>query len=190
MMWFDSWTSLGTVLLTGLVAYAALVLFLRVSGKRTLSKMNAFDFVVTVAMGSTLASTILSDTPVAEGVAALGLLIVLQYVITWASVRSEKVQGVIKSQPTIVYARGEFLAEAMMRERVTTEEVRNAAREQGIASLNGIAAVVLETDGSFTVLQEFASGEASSALANVGGAGDHVDTGEGAPPVARLQEEA
>ncbi|HUH13323.1 MAG TPA: hypothetical protein VMK65_09445, partial [Longimicrobiales bacterium] len=60
-MFFDSWTGLGRVLLVGALAYAALILILRISGKRTLTKLNAFDLVVTVALGSTLATTLLTD---------------------------------------------------------------------------------------------------------------------------------
>jgi len=186
-VWFSSWSSLGEVLLKGLVAYALLVLFLRLSGKRTLSKMNAFDFVVTIAMGSTLASTILSDTPVVEGAAALALLIGLQFVITWASVRWERVQTLVKSQPAIVFARGEFLSQTMTAERVTTEEIRAAARQQGVASLSEVAAVVLETDGTFTLLREFADGP-SSAMASVIGAEDHATTGSPHPPIAQARD--
>ena len=85
-MLFDSWAGLGRVLLVGTLAYVALVLLLRISGKRTLSKLNAFDLVVTVALGSTLATVLLSKSvALAEGVLALGLLILLQYVIAWLS---------------------------------------------------------------------------------------------------------
>jgi hypothetical protein len=88
-MLFDSWAGLGRVLLVGTLAYAALVLLLRVSGKRTLTKLNAFDLVVTVALGSTLATVLLSKSvALAEGVLALALLIGLQYAIAWLSVRS------------------------------------------------------------------------------------------------------
>ena len=183
-MWFDSWHSLWSVLLKGVVAYLALVLILRLSGKRTLSKMNAFDFVVTVALGSTLASTILGDRSLTEGVAALALLIGFQYVITWSSVRWQWFQGLVKSQPTLVFFQGEFLDAAMTAERVTTEEVRDAIRAQGHASTESIAAVVLETDGSFTVVRGLPEG-AASALANVGGTGDRLDTGGTVGPVAR-----
>jgi len=77
----------------GVLAYVALVVFLRVSGKRTLSKMNAFDLVVTVALGSTLATVLLSkDVALAEGVLAFALLISLQFVVTWSSVRARWVR--------------------------------------------------------------------------------------------------
>ena len=82
-MVFSSWAGLLRVLIVGTLAYVALVLLLRVSGKRTLSKMNAFDLVVTVALGSTLATVILSkDVALTEGVTAFALLIGLQFGIT------------------------------------------------------------------------------------------------------------
>lgn len=87
-MFFDSWQGLGRVVVVGILAYAALVFFLRVSGKRTLTKMNAFDLVVTVALGSTLATVLLSkDVALAEGLIAFAVLIALQFAVTWLSVR-------------------------------------------------------------------------------------------------------
>ncbi len=62
MFFFDSWSAMGRTVVVGVLAYLALVLLLRVSGKRTLSKMNAFDLVVTVALGSTLATVLLSTS--------------------------------------------------------------------------------------------------------------------------------
>lgn len=151
-MFFDSWTGLFRVLVVGTSAYVALVLLLRVSGKRTLAKLNAFDFVITVALGSTLATVVLSSSvALAEGVTALALLVALQYVVAWASVRSPRVERLVKSEPTLLYRDG-FLEGAMRRQRVTADEVVQAARGQGHADLGSVAAVVLETDGSLSFL--------------------------------------
>ncbi|MDR6774962.1 DUF421 domain-containing protein [Azospirillum sp. BE72] len=128
-MFFDSWTGLVRVLVVGVLAYAALVLLLRVSGKRTLAKMNAFDLVVTVALGSTLATVLLSKSvALAEGVLAMALLILLQYAITWASVRWPRFQAIIKAQPTLPVYRGEFLPGALKQQRVTRKEVMAVLR--------------------------------------------------------------
>ena len=68
-MFFDTWSGLLRIIVVGTLAYAALVVLLRVWGKRTLSRMNAFDFVVTVALGSTLATVLLSrNVALLEGV--------------------------------------------------------------------------------------------------------------------------
>lgn len=153
-MFFDNWTGLLRVLVVGTSAYAALVLLLRVSGKRTLAKLNAFDFVITVALGSTLATVVLSSSvALVEGVTALALLVALQYVVAWASVRSPRVERLVKSEPTLLYRDG-FLEGAMRRQRVTADEVEQAARGQGHADLRSVAAVVLETDGSLSFLTD------------------------------------
>lgn len=153
-MWFDGWDDLGRLLVVAPVVYGCLVAVLRVSGKRTLTKLNAFDLVITVALGSTLASALLSsDVSISEGVLALALLVALQAVVTGASVRSAGARRLVKSEPTLVYRRG-FLDRELRRERVTREEVRQAARSSGHADLGDVAAVVLETDGSLSVLTD------------------------------------
>lgn len=151
-MWFDTWGDLGRLLVVGPLAYAGLVAVLRISGARTLSKLNAFDLVVTVALGSTLA-TVLLDTSVslAEGALALALLVALQFVVSRSSARWRSVERLVKSDPVLLYRRG-FLARQMHRARVTEEEVRQAVRASGRASLEEVAAVVLETDGTMSVL--------------------------------------
>ena len=141
------------VLVIAPLAYIALVIMLRISGKRTLAKMNMFDWVVTVALGSLLASTINSkSTALAEGVIGMGSLILLQFIITWLSVRSKKVSELVKGEPALLYHQGQFISSQMKRSRVTESEVQAAAREQGNGALEQVDAVVLETDGSFSVI--------------------------------------
>src|SRR5690606_29068465 len=111
-------------------AYAGLVILLRTSGKRTLSKMNAFDLIVTVALGSILATILLSkDVALAEGMTAFGLLIALQFVVTWSSVRFGWVRRLVTGEPTLLLHAGSMLPQAMRRSRVTEDEVRAAVRE-------------------------------------------------------------
>jgi uncharacterized membrane protein YcaP (DUF421 family) len=150
---FDSWQGVGRVILVGTLAYLALLVILRMSGKRTLTKMNAFDLVVTVALGSTLATIVLSkDVALVEGVVAFALLIALQFAVTWLSVRSQRVRQLVKSEPTLLFYRGEMLEETLYEQRVTEEEVRAAIRAGGKSQLAEVEAVILETDGSFSVL--------------------------------------
>ena len=154
-MFFDDLTGLLRVPIVGVLAYAALLATLRFSGKRTLSQMNAFDLVVTVALGSTLATVLLSkDVALAEGVVALVLLVGLQYGIAWLSVRSQLVADLVKAEPTLLLYRGEIIESMLRRERVTRSEVQEAVRAQGLASPRDVFAVVLETNGNFSVIGE------------------------------------
>jgi uncharacterized membrane protein YcaP (DUF421 family) len=152
-MLFDNGYGLIRILVVAPLAYALLVVMLRVSGKRTLSKMNAFDFVVTVALGSMLASTILTESvALAEGILGMGALILLQFVITWLSVRSRTISDLVKAEPTLLYHDGRYITSQMMRCRVTESEVQAAIRSQGQGAEKNVVSVVLETDGSFSVI--------------------------------------
>jgi uncharacterized membrane protein YcaP (DUF421 family) len=152
-MLFDGYESLIRTLILGVLAYAALVLLLRVSGKRTLSKMNAFDFVVTVALGSTLASMFVSkDVALAQGVLGLALLIGLQWINTFIAVRVKAYRRILKAEPTLLLYRGEFLHDAMKRERVSEDEILAAARSNGVAEIQELEAVIMETEGSLSII--------------------------------------
>ncbi len=166
-MFFDNWSQIVTILVTGSLTYVALIGMLRLSGKRTLAQMNAFDFIVTVALGSTLATALLSkDTPLAEGLVGLGSLILLQYILSWIYVRVSWFTKLIKSEPRLLFYRGEFKNQAMREERIKKEELLQAARSQGILSLEQVEAIVLETNGKFSVIKT-ASQTSASTLQNV-----------------------
>lgn len=167
-MFFDGWNEVARVLIVGTLAYVALVAWLRVTGKRTVSKWNAFDLIVTVALGSTLATILLSsDVALVEGLVGMGLLILLQYAISSLCVRFGWVRDVVKNAPTVLLRDGKLCHAAMRRERVTEGEVCAAVRGQGHASLAGVHAVVLETDGTFSVITSGWDGE-RDAMSGVG----------------------
>lgn len=149
---FQDWEGVVRAILIGILAYVTLVLFLRISGKRTLAKLNAFDLVVTVALGSTLSAITLQESvALAEGAAALALLIGAQYLVTYWSVRSGRFADIVRSEPTLLVRNGAFCRAAMRRERVTEDEAISAIRAQGGHSVTELESLILESDGSFSV---------------------------------------
>ncbi len=157
-IFFDNWQTIFRTLIIGVLAYVIMVLMLRISGKRTLSKMNAFDFIVTIALGSTLAAVILNkDIALAEGALAFFLLIFMQYVITSLSVKSKTIKNLVTSKPVILLFKGEMLTDVMIQERITKEELHMAIRKKGITDINKVGVVILETTGDITVIQEISN---------------------------------
>ena len=149
---FNGWDGVLRILLIAPAAYVALILILRMSGKRTLAKLNAFDFVVTIAIGSTLASVITSSTlSLVDGLVALGLLVGMQFIVTAASVRLPWVNDVVKAEATLLVRKGELLPGAMRRQRITSDELEAAIRQSGGRGVQDAEAVFLETDGSLAV---------------------------------------
>lgn len=154
---FDGWTGIVRIVMVGSLAYVGLVAILRASGKRTLSKMSAFDLVVTVALGSTLGATLLDRAvPLADGLTALALLVGLQYVVAFLSVRWKRFGRMVKSEPSLLLRDGALLPHAMRAQRVTEEEIDAAIRQSGAGDRAAVACVVLESDGSLSVVRQAA----------------------------------
>lgn len=165
-MFFSGSSTLVRTLVIGVLAYINLIILLRLSGRRTLSKMNAFDLVVTVALGSTFATILLNrNVSLAQGTLAFALLIALQYAVTWSSVRARWFRKLVTGEPALLFLHGAFLQQAMRASRVTEDEIRSAIRAGGYAALEDVDAVVLETDGSFSIIKTGAKND--SALADI-----------------------
>ena len=154
-IFFNGWPSiLRTVILT-ILAYITMIFFLRVSGQRTLAKMNAFDFIITIALGSAFATVALNkNVTLADGSVAFFLFISLQATLTWLSVRSKSVKNIITSSPTMLLYKGDILWDVLKRERITLDEIHMAARKKGIVDLHQIDLIVLETTGDITIIED------------------------------------
>ncbi len=122
-MFFQGWEGIFRTLLVGVIAYVGLVAFLRVSGKRTL----------------------------AEGATALALLIFMQYLVTWVSVRWHGFARIVRSEATLLVRDGQFCDQAMRRERLTSAEILSAIRSNGGHTVDDAETVILENDGTVSV---------------------------------------
>jgi len=181
---FESWYNVGRTVTLSVIGFAALFTMLRVSGKRTLSKLNVFDFVFVVAVGSVFASSIISkDVTLVEGLAALGTLIVIQLVLAELAARYPAAERLINGEPTLLLSHGKFIPGALRKERVTEEEVRAAIREKGVTRVEDVDAVIMENDGTLSVAWESKKpGESSLVDAKVPAKGGAE---QGSKPAAR-----
>ncbi len=161
------WQSIGELALISVVVYSYLVFVLRLTGKRTTSKMNSFDWIVTVALGS-MASTIIlvDDVPLIEGLVGITGLIILQYLVAWLASRSRRFQRLVKASPCLLYYGDEFNDETLLKERVTRGEIIAAVRAEGYHSLERVSAVVMETNADLSVIPK-AEEESLKVLENV-----------------------
>jgi len=152
-IYFNSWESVSRVLVSTIIAYIMVIIMLRLSGKRSLSKLNLFDFIITIALGSMLASMIVDEsTTIVDGFAALSMLLLAQYIITWIALRWSNVANIINPRPTVVYQEGEFLFERMKQVHITEDELLAEIRQKGVACLDDVYAIVIESNGVVSVL--------------------------------------
>ncbi len=165
MYWFSTSEALVEIAMRGIVCFIGLIILLRISGKRTLTKMNAFDFIMTFTIGSTLASVITSrNMAITEGMLALTTIIGVQYIIAWLEVRSDWFQDLIKSQPAILFQHETYQQDMMRKERITSTEIKAAMRYNGFADPSQVDMVIMETDGQLSVIPKDQSQTSYAAL--------------------------
>ncbi|TCN57641.1 uncharacterized membrane protein YcaP (DUF421 family) [Flavobacterium circumlabens] len=165
-IFFKDWKSIGHVVLATVIAFITLFFFLRISGKRTLAKLNAFDFVVTVALGSTLSYMMLAMVPLTEGAIVLFLIIILQYIFALTARSSKKMEKLINAVPSLIFYNGEFIEKTMAKEAITKGEIFSTIRNSGIDQINEVKAVVMELNGQITVVKK-SIGKGSSSLDDI-----------------------
>ncbi|MGR3468405.1 MAG: DUF421 domain-containing protein, partial [Shimia sp.] len=144
---------LAVVMLSAPLAYAGVVVILRIGGKRTLADFNAFDFVVSVALGSLLAATVVNPSvAVAEGLAAIALLVALQAGIARLTTRSRRARAIVQSRPRLVAHRGQVIEAALRATRLSEDDLNTAARQAGFAAVGETGAIIIESNGKISVL--------------------------------------
>lgn len=165
MIFFDNIDKLGRIVLTAVMVYVLIVLATKVSGKRSTSQLNNFDWIVTVMIGSLGASTILLENiPFIEGAASIIVLYVLQFLVTKYASISPAFSSVILSEPRIVFYQGQFLPDAIRAERLTRQELECAMRSEGVHSLSEIEAIVFESDAKLTIIIKSDSEQATDTV--------------------------
>ncbi|UJF16389.1 DUF421 domain-containing protein [Jeotgalibaca sp. MA1X17-3] len=167
-MLLTDWGTIKNIAIVGIVTYLMFIIVLRISGKRTLSQMNVYDFSVTVALGSILASTITNaNTAALSGIFSFTLLVVFQYIIAKLAVHLQFFNKLIKSEPSLLFYKGQYDWENMKKQRVTQDDFLQELRQQQCSSTDDILAVVMEASGKLSILKKTDSFPANNTLRNI-----------------------
>lgn len=147
----SSWTEVGLVVISTLAIFLSVVFAVRANGLRSFSKMSSFDFAVTVAIGSLIASVAVSSTSLTNGIVALVVVLVAQRIVAVLR-RRTAIEAAIDNTPMVLMAGRRMLEDNMARARVTEADIRAKLREANVTDWNQVRAVVLETTGDVSVL--------------------------------------
>ena|SRR5436190_13501598 len=122
----------------------------RVIGRKELSGMSAFELVLLIVMGDLIQQGVTQqDTSVTAAMLAVGTMSLLVMASSYVTFRWSRTSKVMDGVPVIIVRNGRLQREILKIERLTEDEVMEAARQQGIADLRGVAVGILEADGAF-----------------------------------------
>ncbi len=146
-----SWTALWLAVVSTVGIFVAVVTYTRVTGLRSFSKMSSFDFAVTVAIGSLMATVALSGSSLLTGVVALATLYAVQFSVALLR-RLVRFERLVDNEPLLLMAGRDMLNDNLRQARITEDDVRAKLREANVYNYNTILAVVLETTGDISVI--------------------------------------
>ncbi len=149
-----SWHTLLDVALRTSVVYFALLIGLRLTGTRQLGQMSTFDLVLLLIIANAVQNAMVGpDTSLAGGLVAAGVLIAWHRVIDWWRLRSRGVSKLLTGEGIMLIHAGRILQEHCVRAGITHDELRQALREHGVASVQDVMLAVLEPDGAISVVR-------------------------------------
>ncbi len=149
-----SWNSVGLIVFSALGIYLSVIIMTRICGKRSFSKMSSFDFAMTVAVGSIIATTVLSSTvSMLHGIVGLVTVYLLQIAAAFAR-RNKRIRKLMDNSPLLLMDGETILEDNLRKARVTRGDLRSKLREANVTQLSQIKAVVFETTGNISVLHK------------------------------------
>ncbi|MCH4822114.1 DUF421 domain-containing protein [Gramella lutea] len=153
----DKWfafkeTDLLAIILTAIGVYLATIIFTRLAGKRSFSKMSSFDFAMTVALGSMIATTVLSKSvSLWDGVVGMAIVYFLQLFVAILR-RFRVIKKTVDNNPLMLMEGEKIYHENLKKARVTEEDLRSKLREANVIRLKEVRAVIFEATGDISVL--------------------------------------
>jgi len=148
------------IIIRATVIYFFLWAVARGVGKRELSEMTAFELILLVVMGDLIQQGATQEDMSLTGAAlAVGTLAMWSLIFAYLSWRFKRLRPVLEGVPVVVIHHGEPLDKVLAIERLTLDEVCEAARNQGIADLADVEIGVLEPDGKFSFLKASGQGD-------------------------------
>ena len=149
---FTNATTVFFIAISTFGIYISIILLTNIFGKRSFSKMSSFDFACTIAIGSIIASTLLSKSvTLFEGIFGLSFIYLLQGITAYFR-RFKFFRNVVDNNPLMLMQGEEILWENLKKANVTEGDLRAKLREANVIQLSQVKAVVFETTGDISVL--------------------------------------
>ena len=154
--WFVmDWQEGVAIAITGIVLCFGLILFTRLMGLRSFAKLTSYDFAMTVAVGSILASTVLSKSPsLSKGLLAIAVLFILQGSVSFLCRKVKPFKKAVDNEPIVLMAHGEYYWDNIAEASLSKHDIGTVLRKNGIKSKSQVFALVMETTGDMSVIKQ------------------------------------
>ena len=132
--------------------YGVLILVVRLMGKRQIGQMEPSEFVVTMLVANLAAIPLEQmDFPIHTGLLPIGVVLVLEYLLSWASLKSIRIRKFLCGKPVILVENGNILQKSLKEVRINLDELTAMLRQKDVLDLKQVRYAILETNGNLSV---------------------------------------
>lgn len=136
------------------IVFLFLWITMRAMGRKELAELSPFELILLVVIGDLIQQGVTqSDTSLTGAITAVTTFVLWMLLFSYLSYRSNRVQNFLEGQAVVLIENGRVMRKMLEYERLTEEELKDAAREQGIADLRQVSLCVLESDGKFAFIR-------------------------------------
>lgn len=141
-----------TVILASIGTYFYVLILARIMGKKLISQMTFFDFIVAITLGSLTANAAMADAPKSiHAATAILTLTVIRLLLDYVQIKSFKINKLITSEPTALINKGQIVEENLKKSRITLSELKSLLREKDAFNLADVEFAFIEVDGKLSV---------------------------------------
>jgi uncharacterized membrane protein YcaP (DUF421 family) len=146
------------IVLRGIVVFVFLFVLVRVMGRRELSSLEPFDLILLIILGDAVQQGLTQDDYSLTGaMLAVGTIAILQVLTSWLNFRVPRLRPILDGEPIVIVQDGQPIERNLRRERLTPDDLAEAARQEGIAKLDDVAWAVMETSGAISFIKKSGS---------------------------------
>ena len=143
------------IVLRGIVVFFFLFILVRVMGRRELSSLEPFDLILLIILGDAVQQGLTQDDYSLTGsLLAVGTIAILQVGTSFLNFHVPRLRPILDGEPIVIVQDGKELERNMRRERLTSDDLAEAARKEGIATLDDVAWAVMETSGEISFIKK------------------------------------
>ncbi len=141
------------LILRAVVVYSALVVILRVTGKRQVGQLAPFDLVLLLVLSNAVQNSMNGgDNSLAGGLISAVTLVTLNYLVGYATFKSKRIEAIVEGRPLLLIHNGRVLEDVLAHAKVTHHELEAALRQNGHVCIDEVQRAVLENNGAITVI--------------------------------------
>lgn len=146
------------IVVRGIVVFVFLFVLVRVMGRRELSSLEPFDLILLIILGDAVQQGLTQDDYSLTGaMLAVGTIAILQVLTSWLNFRIPRLRPILDGEPIVIVQDGQPVERNLRRERLTADDLAEAARKEGIAKLDEVAWAVMETSGTISFIKKSGS---------------------------------